>query len=68
MVNAIACASVLALQQHEANYSSLKTEGLWPGSGMEGAINNQAADRKLYSYAHHNNEVIAACCERMIAV
>lgn len=35
---------------------------------MEGAINNQAADRKLYGYAHHNNEVIAACCERMITV
>lgn len=63
-----ACASALALQQHEANYSGYKTEGLWPMAGMKAAINYRSADRKLFGYHQNNNEVIATRCDRMITV
>lgn len=63
-----ACTSVLVLQQHEANYSGYKTEGLWPVVGRKGAINNQTVDRKWFGYHQNNNEVIATCCDRMMMI
>lgn len=47
---------------------AVKRQRVCGRGGTEGAINNHAADRKPDRLAHHNNEVIAARCERMIAL